>query len=103
MQNFKILFTSFSIAVAALLPLSSMAQSDVVMTRGEVRKVDKDTGKITIRHEEIKNLEMPPMTMVFTVKDKSILEKVQAGDTVKFVAISEGGKLVVTDLQSTKP
>lgn len=72
------------------------------MSDGEIRKIDKETGKVTIKHGEIKNLDMPPMTMVFTAKEKNLLDKVQAGDKVKFVASNEGGKMVVTDIQAVK-
>ncbi|WP_066706949.1 copper-binding protein [Curvibacter delicatus] len=72
------------------------------MTQGEVRKIDKDAKKITIRHGEIKNLEMPPMTMVFQVRDPALLEKVQTGDQVQFKAMKDSGSLVVTDLQPVK-
>jgi Cu/Ag efflux protein CusF len=78
-----------------------MAQS-VSMTDGEVKKIDPDTGKITIKHGEIKNLDMPSMTMVFTVKDKSQLAGIKPGDKIKFVAAHEGGKLVVTSIQPAK-
>jgi Cu/Ag efflux protein CusF len=72
------------------------------MTNGEVRKVDKDAKKITIRHEAIKNLDMPGMTMVFQVRDASILDRLQSGDKVKFAVIQEGGAYVVTDIQVAK-
>ena len=45
------------------------------MTDGEIRKVDKEAGKVTIKHGEIKNLDMPGMTMIFTAKEKSLLER----------------------------
>ena len=54
------------------------------MTDGEIRKIDKDAKKITIKHGEIKHLEMPSMTMVFQVKDAALLEQVKVGDKVKF-------------------
>ena len=66
----------------------------------EVRKVDKDAGKITLKHGEIKNLDMPPMTMVFSVKDKAMLEPIKAGDKVKFKAAKEGGNYIVTEIQN---
>ena len=69
------------------------------MTDGEVRKIDKDAGKITIKHGEIKHMDMPGMTMVFTAKDKSLLSNVKPGDKVKFMVVNEGGKMVVTDIQ----
>lgn len=72
------------------------------MTQGEVRKIDKDARKITIKHGEIRNLEMPPMTMVFQVRDPALLNKVQIGDKVQFKVINDSGALVVTDLQAVK-
>ena len=65
----------------------------------EVRKIDKEAGKITLKHGEIRNLDMPPMTMVFSVKDKAMLEQIKAGDKVKFKAAKEGGNYVVTEIQ----
>jgi Cu(I)/Ag(I) efflux system protein CusF len=72
------------------------------MADGEVRKVDKDAKKLTIKHGEIKNLDMPPMTMVFQVKDAAILDKVKAGDKIRFVAQKSDTGFVVTDLQAAK-
>ena len=73
-----------------------------VFTDGEVRKVSKDAKKITIKHGEIKNLEMPPMTMVFAVSDTALLQKVKAGDKVRFKAVDKGGKLTVVDIEVAK-
>ena len=72
------------------------------MTEGEIRKVDLDNKKITIKHGAIKNLDMPGMTMVFQVKDPAMLDKIKAGDKILFSAEKAGGALVVTDLQPTK-
>lgn len=69
------------------------------MAQGEIRKVDTDNKKITIKHGEIKNLDMPPMTMVFGVKDEALLGTIKAGDKVRFKAEKSGGTFVVTDLQ----
>lgn len=74
------------------------SSSATVFTEAEVKKVDLSTGKVTLRHGEIKSLDMPPMTMVFTVKDKALLQGVAAGDQVRFVVVSENGKLVITEL-----
>jgi Cu(I)/Ag(I) efflux system periplasmic protein CusF len=70
------------------------------LTDGEIKKVSKDTGKLTIKHGEIKNLDMPPMTMVFVAKDPTMLDRVAVGDKVKFTVIEEDGKMVVTDIQT---
>jgi Cu/Ag efflux protein CusF len=69
------------------------------LTDGEVRKIDKEAGKLTLRHGEIKHLDMPPMTMVFVARDKSMLDKVKVGDQVRFMVIHENGQMMVTDLQ----
>ena len=72
------------------------------MTDGEVRKIDKEARKITIRHGEIKNLEMPPMTMVFQVTDPALLDRVRAGDKIRFKAEKSGGAFVVTEINKAK-
>ena len=74
-----------------------------VLADGEVRKVDKGLQKITIKHGHLKNLDMPPMTMVFQVKDPSLLDKVKAGDRVGFVAEKISGKLTVTKIEARQP
>ncbi len=78
------------------------AQAMTEMVAGEVRKVDKDARKITLRHAEIKQLDMPAMTMVFQVKDPAMLDKVKAGDKVKFKAEGTGGALTVTEIEPAK-
>lgn len=69
------------------------------LSEGEVRKVDKDAKKITIRHGPLANLDMPPMTMVFQVKDPAMLEQVKAGDKVRFTAEKIGGAYTVTRIE----
>ena len=81
---------------------SEQTTAAVDMTDGEIRKVDKDAKKVTIKHGEIKNLDMPAMTMVFQVKDPAMLDKVQSGDKVKFKVIKSDSGYVVTELQSGK-
>ena len=72
------------------------------MADGEIRKIDMENKKITIKHGEIKNLDMPGMTMVFQVKDPAMLTAVKAGDKVSFKAEKSGGAIVVTELRATK-
>lgn len=71
-------------------------------TDGEIRKVDKEQGKVTIKHGPIANLDMPGMTMVFKVSDPKALEKLKAGDTVKFSAEKVNGVLTVTAIETAK-
>ena len=72
------------------------------MTEGEVRKLDKENKKLTLKHGEIKNLDMPAMTMVFQVKDPAMLEMVKPGDKVKFRAEKISGAYTVTAIETAK-
>ncbi len=81
------------------MPAASAAAD---MTDGEIKKVDKDAKKVTIKHGEIKNLEMPGMTMVFQVKDPAMLDAVKPGDKVMFKVEKANGALVVTEMRAAK-
>ena len=69
------------------------------LTEGEVRKIDRAQGKITLKHGEIKNLDMPGMTMVFRVSNITLLDRVQEGDKVGFAADKIGGQFTVTAIE----
>ncbi|MYN03238.1 RND transporter [Pseudoduganella sp. DS3] len=75
------------------------ASSATDTTDGEIRKVDKPSGKLTIKHGELKNLGMGAMTMVFKVKDAAMLDKVQAGDKVRFTVDKT---MTVTAIEAAK-
>ena len=91
----------FAALAATTLAASAFAQG--ALTDAEVRKVDQANGKITLKHGEIKNLDMPPMTMVFGVKDKALLANVKKGDKVKFAADKNAaGDIIVTRLEAQK-
>ncbi len=75
------------------------ASPQMAMTDGEIKKIDLDNGKVTIKHGQIKHMDMPGMTMVFTAKDKSLLSNLKPGDKVVFMVVHENGKMIVTDIQ----
>lgn len=77
---------------------ASTGQADV-LTAGEITRVDARTGKLTIRHEEIKNLDMPPMTMVFALSGSARPASFKAGDKVLFHAEDKDGLLIITRIQ----
>ena len=70
-----------------------------LQTEGEVRKVDKAQGKLTLRHGPIANLDMPAMTMVFRVADPKLLDNLQPGDKVRFAADKVDGAITVTAIE----
>jgi Cu(I)/Ag(I) efflux system periplasmic protein CusF len=93
------LFELRSVVITALALISPLALAQD--TDGEVRKIDKAQSKITLKHGEIKSLNMPGMTMVFRVKDAKLLEGLAAGDKVKFTAEQVDGNYVVTQVAKT--
>ncbi|MEO6623747.1 MAG: copper-binding protein [Burkholderiaceae bacterium] len=87
-------------AILAFASIAAVAQTPVKdMTEAEVRKVDMDAKKITLKHGPIKNLDMPAMTMVFQVKDVALLDKLAIGDKIKVSVEQQQGAYVVTAVE----
>ncbi len=85
---------------ACLLAAAVMAQQP--LTAGEVTKLDKTGGRITLKHGEIKNLDMPPMSMTFRVANPKLLDGVTVGDRVHFAAERLNGQFTVTVLNKAR-
>lgn len=85
-------------AAAMALALGATASAQEY-TKGEVTKIDAKQKKLTIRHEELKNLDMPPMKMVFVVADEAMLETLKEGQQIEFVAEKVNGRLTVTEIK----
>jgi Cu/Ag efflux protein CusF len=83
-------------------PATNVKTASAQLADGEVRKVDKDAKKLTIRHGPLPNLDMPAMTMVFQVKDPAMLDQVKAGDKIRFSAEKIGGTYTVTAVEAAK-
>ena len=81
------------------MPQTSAVAPSGDMTDGEIRKVDVENKKVTIKHGVIKSLDMPAMTMVFQVKEPAMLAKLKAGDKIRFSAEAAGSSMVVTDIK----
>jgi Cu/Ag efflux protein CusF len=96
-----------ALAVPSVVPAQSGGQpmqhgdmkSAAAMADGEIRKVDKDAGKLTIKHGPIPSMDMPPMTMVYRVKDPAMLDKMKPGDKVKFLAEKVGSAFTVMQIE----
>lgn len=96
------LLARMTLLVGLALSVTAFGQQGPGLTEGEVRKVDKAAKKVTLKHGPIKNLDMPAMTMVFQVKDPTMLDKVKAGDKVLFSADKVGGTYTVTRIETRK-
>ena len=82
-----------------LKPAHAQAAAAAEWTEAEVRKVDREAGKLTLKHAEIKSLDMPPMTMVFQARDKAMVEGLQPGSKIRFRAGRDNGQYMVMEIQ----
>ena len=88
------------VAVLAVLTMSLTNPSVAAeFTKGTVQKVDTRAKKVTIKHEALTNLDMPAMTMVFSVADPAMLEKAKEGKPIEFVADRVRGKLTLVEVK----
>ncbi|MRD49120.1 hypothetical protein GHT07_17730 [Caenimonas koreensis DSM 17982] len=99
MRKLALAVTLASAALATPALHAQAQASAAALTEGEVRKIDKENRKLTLRHAEIKNIDMPAMTMVFEVSDAAMLDRFKPGDKVRFAVSNERGKLTVTEIQ----
>jgi len=81
---------------------SQMGPASGTPVEGVVRKVDRDAQKITIKHGPIPSLDMPPMTMVYRVKEPSMLDRVKRGDKIRFSADQVGGAYTVMSIEAVQ-
>ncbi len=115
MKNFTIAFLSALALSSAMAqtapatattpanPTASAAQANTKdMAEAEVRKIDKEAKKVTLKHGPIKNLDMPGMTMVFQVRDAALFDKMAAGDKIMFTAEKMQGAYVVTGVEKVE-
>ncbi|MEO7644924.1 MAG: copper-binding protein [Burkholderiaceae bacterium] len=86
----------------SLFLVAACSQAALPVTNAEIRAVDGPMKSVTLKHEEIKNLNMMPMTMSFPVKDGVSLDKLNAGDKVKFTADMVKGTMTVMSIELAK-
>lgn len=91
-------FINFAVAATLAMAVAGTAFA-AEYTKGKIKKLDEKAGKVTIIHEELKNLGMPAMTMVFKIGDGIDAAKLKAGSDIEFVADRVNGKLTVTEVK----
>lgn len=87
-----------ALAIGALIA-GSPALAQTGKAEGEVRKVDKAAGKLTVKHGPIEGMDMPPMTMVFRTRDAALLDRVNPGDKIAFTVAKEQNTLTITSVE----
>jgi len=86
-------------ALLALAPVPE-ATAQTGKAEGEIRRIDRDGGKLTLRHGPVSGaLEMPGMSMVFQVKDPALLDRFRPGDQVNATILKEGGVYYLLDAE----
>jgi Cu(I)/Ag(I) efflux system periplasmic protein CusF len=90
------------LGAVALTILAASAGAQTPQATGEVTKIDKSNNRVTLRHGEIKNLDMPPMTMNFRVRDGKLIDTVAVGDRVRFTAEKIDGAYVLTSITKSE-
>ena len=88
-----------AMAASLAFAVPSALANEPVWTKGEVTKVDKELGKVTVRHEEITNLEMPPMRMIFRVADPAMLDQLKKGQKAEFYFVDENGRMLIKQIK----
>lgn len=90
-----------AVIVSASLSLAAVSSyaEEPAWTKGTIKKVDKEQGKVTVRHEEIGHLEMPSMTMIFRVADPAMLERLTPGQEGEFYFVRENGKMMIKQIK----
>ena len=89
-------------ALALLLVAGLTSTAMAAMVDGDVQKVDPATGKVTLKHGPIPELDMGDMSMVYTAKDPAMLKGLKVGDKVRFEPAEVGGKYTVTKIEKAK-
>jgi Cu/Ag efflux protein CusF len=90
-----------SLALGLIAPLGpTAAWAESATADGQLQKVDSAAAKVTIKHGPIKELDMPDaMTMVYRVKDPTVLKAIKAGDKVRFELDHDSSGYVVTHIE----
>jgi len=105
LKTFFRISTLLTIVLSSLLITvgSSASADEPEWVAAEVRRIDPEASRVTLRHEEIKSLKMSAMTMGFAVRDVSMLEGFKEGDRVVFTVVRDNGRLVITQMKAAAP
>jgi Cu/Ag efflux protein CusF len=97
----KLLFVATLLAATSIIS-TLQADDSLPPVAGEVKKVKPDSGKITIKHEPIPNLDMPGMTMVFRTDESTDISQYKKGDMVSFTVVEKDGKMYIVSIEKSE-
>ena len=103
MKSIKHIFVAAMLFLSTIAsPMVAMADEDLPKVLGEVKKIKLKSGKITIKHEPIPNLDMPGMSMVFRVEEGVDISKFEKGDAVEFTVVDKDGKMLIMSIDKVE-
>ena len=86
------------IALSCCQPV--FAADHEALSEGQIKTVDKIRGLVTIKHGPLENVGMPAMTMPFKVRDPAWLDRLRAGDKVRFRVEESGPDYVIVRIEA---
>ncbi len=98
----QIIFSAIFALATIVSPSTAMADEELPKVMGEVKKVKAKSGKITIKHEPIPNLDMPGMSMVFRINEGVDITQYKKGDAVEFTVVERDGKMVILSIDKSE-
>jgi len=103
MKSIFTLLASLLISLSLIVSVAADTEAtELPMVTGEVKRVKPKSGKITIKHEEIPNLDMPKMTMVFRVDENTDISQFKKGDNVEFTVVEKDGKMFIVTIKTAE-
>lgn len=82
--------------------MAQASAAEMQMVDGQVKKVDKTAGKVTLAHGPLTNLNMPAMTMVFRVSNVAWFDQMKTGDKIRFMADNVNGVITIVHFEAAK-
>lgn len=81
------------------MSLGMVQAGEVEAVPAEVRRVNTRANTLSLRHEAIPHLDMPPMTMTFRVSDPQILENLSPGDQIRVHIEKVDGEYTIISIE----
>jgi len=89
----------FPLKMVPMLLFAGAAFAQSHQATGVVKRIDTAKGVVSLKHEAIKSLNWPGMTMDFNVRDPKLIAGVKPDQQVKFEFVEDKGRYVITSIR----